>query len=72
MVVQMITVGESTGALDVMLAKIADFYEDEVDITVDALTTLLEPIMLVFLGGTVGGLLITMYLPIFQMAKIVG
>ena len=72
MVTQMITVGESTGALDVMLTKIADFYEDEVDSTVDALTTLIEPIMLVFLGGTVGGLLITMYLPIFSIAKVVG
>ena len=72
MVVQMITVGESTGALDVMLAKVADFYEDEVDITVDALTTMLEPIMLVFLGGTVGGMLICMYLPIFQMASVMG
>ena len=72
MVVQMITVGESTGALDVMLSKVADFYEDEVDITVDALTTLLEPIMLVFLGGTVGGMLICMYLPIFKLVTIVG
>jgi len=72
MVCQMITVGESTGALDVMLAKIADFYEDEVDITVDALTTLLEPIMMVFLGGTVGGLLVTMYLPIFKLVNVIG
>lgn len=72
MVCQMITVGESTGALDVMLAKIADFYEDEVDQTVDALTTLLEPLMMVFLGGTVGGMLITMYLPIFKLVTIIG
>ena len=72
MVCQMITVGESTGALDVMLAKIADFYEDEVDQTVDALTTLLEPIMMVFLGGTVGGMLITMYLPIFKLVTVIG
>ena len=70
MVVQMITVGESTGALDVMLAKVADFYEDEVDITVDALTTLLEPIMLVVLGGLVGGMLICMYLPIFGITNL--
>jgi type IV pilus assembly protein PilC len=70
MVVQMITVGEATGALDAMLSKIADFYEDEVDITVDALTTLLEPMMLVFLGGTVGGLLVTMYLPIFRFVEL--
>lgn len=72
MVCQMITVGESTGALDVMLAKIADFYEDEVDQTVDALTTLLEPMMMVFLGGTVGGMLVTMYLPIFKLVTIIG
>ena len=72
MVCQMITVGESTGALDVMLAKIADFYEDEVDQTVDSLTTLLEPIMMVFLGGTVGGMLITMYLPIFKLVTVIG
>ncbi len=71
MVCQMITVGEATGALDVMLAKIADFYEDEVDMTTDALTTLLEPLMMVFLGVTVGGLLITMYLPIFKMVTII-
>ncbi len=68
MVVQMITVGESTGALDVMLSKIADFYEDEVDIAVEGLTTLLEPLMMVFLGGMVGGLLVAMYLPIFKLA----
>lgn len=72
MVCQMITVGEATGALDVMLAKIADFYEDEVDMTTDALTTLLEPIMMVFLGVTVGGLLVTMYLPIFKMVTLIG
>ncbi len=72
MVCQMITVGESTGALDVMLAKIADFYEDEVDQTVDSLTTLLEPMMMVFLGGTVGGMLVTMYLPIFKLVTIIG
>ena len=72
MVCQMITVGEATGALDVMLAKIADFYEDEVDMTTDALTTLLEPIMMVFLGGIVGGLLITMYLPIFKLVTVIG
>jgi type IV pilus assembly protein PilC len=71
MVCQMITVGESTGALDVMLAKIADFYEDEVDQTVDSLTTLLEPMMMVFLGGTVGGLLVTMYLPIFKLVTVI-
>lgn len=68
MVVQMIGVGESTGALDTMLNKIADFYEDEVDAAVDNLTALLEPLMMVFLGGVVGGMLIAMYLPIFTLA----
>jgi type IV pilus assembly protein PilC len=68
MVVQMISVGEATGALDTMLGKIADFYDDEVDAAVDALTSMLEPFMMVFLGGTIGGLVVAMYLPIFQMA----
>ena len=68
MVVQMIAVGETTGALDQMLDKIADFYEDEVDVAVGALTSMIEPIMMVFLGGIVGTLLISMYLPIFKMA----
>ncbi|MGD0277608.1 MAG: type II secretion system F family protein [Syntrophales bacterium] len=72
MVVQMIAVGEATGALDAMLSKIADFYDDEVDAAVDAMTALLEPIMMVFLGGIVGGMIIAMYLPIFQMASVVG
>ncbi|TVQ97218.1 MAG: type II secretion system F family protein [Deltaproteobacteria bacterium] len=67
MVVQMIGVGEATGAMDTMLGKIADFYEDEVDEAVEALTSLLEPLMMVFIGGIVGGLLIAMYLPIFTM-----
>jgi type IV pilus assembly protein PilC len=71
MVVQMISVGEATGALDEMLSKIADFYDEEVDIAVDALTSLLEPLMIVFLGVTIGGLLIAMYLPIFQLADVV-
>ena len=69
MVVQMIAVGESTGAMDAMLQKIADFYEDEVDTAVSALTALLEPIMMVFLGVLLGGLIIAMYLPIFDMAN---
>ena len=69
MVVQMIAVGESTGAMDTMLAKIADFYDEEVDNAVDALTALLEPLMMVFLGGTIGGMLIAMYLPIFKIAE---
>jgi type IV pilus assembly protein PilC len=68
MVVQMIGVGEQTGALDTMLNKIADFYEDEVDIAVAALTSLLEPLMMVFIGGIVGTILISMYLPIFSIA----
>jgi type IV pilus assembly protein PilC len=71
MVVQMISVGEATGALDEMLTKIAEFYDEEVDIAVDALTSLLEPLMIVFLGVTIGGLLIAMYLPIFQLADVV-
>jgi type IV pilus assembly protein PilC len=68
MVVQMIGVGEQTGAMDAMLQKIADFYEDEVDVAVAALTKLMEPLMMVFLGAIVGGLIIAMYLPIFEMA----
>jgi type IV pilus assembly protein PilC len=68
MVVSMIAVGESTGAIDAMMEKIADFYEEEVDQAVDNLTSLIEPFMLVFLGTTIGGLVISMYLPIFQMA----
>jgi type IV pilus assembly protein PilC len=67
MVVHMINVGETTGALDAMLGKIADFYDDEVDTAVTALTSLLEPMMIVFLGGAVGGLVVAMYLPIFQL-----
>lgn len=68
MVVQMINVGETTGALDAMLSKIADFYDEEVNAAVDALTSMIEPFMMVFLGGTIGGLIIAMYLPIFKMA----
>jgi type IV pilus assembly protein PilC len=68
MVVQMIAVGEQTGALDQMLSKVADFYEEETDVAVAGLTSALEPIMMVFLGGTVGVLLISMYLPIFSLA----
>lgn len=72
MVVQMIAVGEATGALDSMLSKIADFYDDEVDAAVDAMTALLEPVMMVFLGGVVGGMIVAMYLPIFKLASVVG
>ena len=72
MVCQMIAVGESTGALDAMLDKIAIFYDEEVDQAVDNLTSLIEPFMLLFLGVTIGGLVIAMYLPIFKMAGAVG
>jgi type IV pilus assembly protein PilC len=68
MVCQMISVGESTGALDAMLGKIADFYDEEVDQAVENLTSLIEPFMLVFLGTVIGGLVVAMYLPIFKMA----
>jgi type IV pilus assembly protein PilC len=68
MVVQMVGVGEQTGALDAMLNKIADFYEDEVDVAVGALTSLIEPALMVGVGGTVGVVLIAMYLPIFSIA----
>ncbi|MFH1146697.1 MAG: type II secretion system F family protein [Pseudomonadota bacterium] len=71
MVVQMINVGETTGALDAMLGKIADFYDEEVNSAVDSLTAMIEPFMMVFLGGTIGGLIIAMYLPIFKMAAAV-
>ena len=66
MVCQMIAVGETTGALDAMLQKIADFYEDEVDTAVAGLLTLMEPVMIAFLGVIVGGIVIAMYLPIFD------
>jgi type IV pilus assembly protein PilC len=72
MVIQMISVGESTGALDSMLSKIADFYEEEVDVAVGNLTSLLEPLLMMFLGVVIGGVVISMYLPIFQMAGAVG
>jgi type IV pilus assembly protein PilC len=68
MVCQMVSVGEQTGALDSMLTKIADFYEEEVDQAVDTLTSMIEPIMMIFLGGTVGTMLAAMYLPIFKIA----
>ena len=72
MVIQMISVGEATGALDTMLGKIADFYDKEVDTAVDALTAMLEPLLMLFLGGAIGGLVVAMYLPIFTMAGAVG
>lgn len=72
MVVQMIAVGETTGALDAMLSKIADFYDDEVDNAVAGLTSMLEPMLMVFLGVVIGFIVVAMYLPIFKMAALVG
>jgi type IV pilus assembly protein PilC len=71
MVISMIAVGEQTGGLDEMLSKIADFYDDEVDAAVSALLSLLEPVMIVFLGVVVGGMIVAMYLPIFDMVNAV-
>ena len=65
-------IGEESGALDTMLGKVADFYEEEVDNTVDALSSLLEPLIMVVIGTIVGGLVIALYLPIFQMGNVVG
>ena len=72
MVIQMVSIGEESGALDEMLAKVADYYEAEVDNSVDALTSLMEPIIMVFLAIVIGGLVIAMYLPIFKMGEVVG
>ena len=72
MVIQMIAVGEATGALDNMLNKIADFYDDEVDSAVGALTSMLEPMLMIFLGTTVGFVIVAMYMPIFQMGSLAG
>ncbi len=71
MVVQMINVGESVGALDSMLEKIADFYDEEVDQAVENLTAMIEPFMMVFLGGMIGGIVVAMYLPIFNIVNLV-
>ena len=71
MVISMIGVGESTGQLDAMLQKIADFYEDEVDNAVGAMKQLIEPLMILFLGVIIGGLVVSMYLPIFKMGSVV-
>jgi len=70
MVVSMISVGEATGALDNMLNKIADFYDDEVDSAVAALTSMLEPMLMIFLGITVGFVIVAMYMPIFRWARL--
>ena len=72
MVTQMVSVGESTGTLEQMLDKVADFYEDEVDRTVDTLSTLIEPVLIVFLGGIIGSIIVSLYLPIFKLASVVG
>ena len=71
MVVQMVAVGEQTGALDTMLSKIADFYEDEVNASIKSLTSILEPILMLGVGAIVGTVVISMYLPIFNMMNIV-
>ena len=67
MVIQMIAVGEKTGDLSTMLSKISDFYKEEVDAAVDALTSIIEPVMILMLGTVIGGMLIAMYLPMFNM-----
>jgi type IV pilus assembly protein PilC len=72
MVTQMMAVGEETGALDELLLKVAMFYDDEVSRTVDALTSLLEPLLIVVLGGAVGSMVISLYLPMFDIIKLVG
>ena len=72
MVVQMLSVGEQTGAMDTMLGKIADFYEEEVDTKVGAVTSIIEPVLMIFLGGTIAILVIAMYLPIFNLAGAAG
>ncbi len=72
MVVQMIGVGEQTGALDAMLSKIADFYEDEVDAAVQGLVKLIEPVMIFILGVIIGGIVIAMYLPMFTLISKIG
>ena len=72
MVIQMVQVGESTGSLDNMLNKVADFYEEDVDNLVSNLTALMEPMIMAFLGVVLGGLIIAMYLPIFKLGTAVG
>ena len=71
MVTQMMAVGEETGALDEMLDKIAEFYEQEVEATVDALTSLIEPMLIVVMGIVVGGMIISLYLPLFNIIKLI-
>jgi type IV pilus assembly protein PilC len=69
MVVQMVAIGEESGSLDAMLSKVADFFEREVDDAVDALSSLMEPAIMVVLGTLIGGMVIAMYLPIFKMGQ---
>ncbi|MEJ2481502.1 MAG: type II secretion system F family protein, partial [Acidihalobacter sp.] len=71
MALQMVAIGEEAGSLDQMLSKVADFYEEEVDVMVDGLSSLLEPLIMVILGVIVGGLVIAMYLPIFKLGSVV-
>jgi type IV pilus assembly protein PilC len=71
MVTQMVAIGEESGALDQMLRKVAEFFEDEVDASVESLASLMEPVIMVFLGGLIGGLVIAMYLPIFKLGSVV-
>jgi type IV pilus assembly protein PilC len=71
MVIQMVQIGEESGAVDQMLGKVADFYEEEVDNLVDALSSLMEPMIMAFLGVVIGGLVVAMYLPIFKMGSVV-
>ena len=71
MVVQMVAIGEEAGSIDSMLSKVADFYEEEVDNAVDAMSSLMEPLIMAVLGVLIGGLVIAMYLPIFKMGQVV-
>ncbi len=71
MVVQMMAVGEDTGALDTMLHKISDFYDQEVEATTEALTALIEPLMIVVLGGIVGAMIVALYMPIFSLMNVI-
>ena len=70
MVTQMVSVGETTGEMDTMLVKVANYYEEEVDVVVANLLTILEPVLMVFLGVVVGGIVISMYLPLFKLIKL--
>jgi type IV pilus assembly protein PilC len=71
MVTQMVAIGEESGALDSMLSKVADFFEQEVDDAVDAMSSLMEPIIMVVLGTLIGGMIVAMYLPIFKLGSVV-